>query len=307
MQISPIYTKIQASLTLFVLLINLIWISTASITLHYNKSELFIFAILLLSLYLPYWYYKKYRPDQKIMAALLSTFFFLSFSFLVFVLSYLTYTLNFPLFDKTFDHWDQFFGFHALDLILWVRAHPWLYLISGEIYNTYYFQLPLVIFYFSFFVKTNDLQRFIVLFMIAALITIFISSFCPSITTYGWYGYTPDLHQARALNRIYELRSQFVNITKGDGIIEFPSFHTTVALLYIYIFRHTTKWIFVPILILNCLMIVTCLIHGGHYLVDLLGGAAVFFGVILMEQRLHRWVQKQERGKPSNGHMEKGS
>lgn len=294
MQILPIYTKIQATLTIFVLLVNLIWISIPSIKFYYSKSELVMFIVLLLALYLPYWYYKKFRPDTRIMTALLSTFFFLSFSFFVFVLSYLTYTLNLPLFDQTFDRWDRFFGFHALDLILWFHDHPWMYFISGEIYNTYYYQLPLVIFYFSFFVNTNDLQRFILLFMIAAILTIFISTFCPSITTYGWYGYTPDPHQARALGRIYELRSSFVNITKGDGIIEFPSFHTAVALIYIYMFRKTNKLIFVPILILNCLMIFTCLIHGGHYLVDLFGGGVVFIVTIAIEQRLNIWAHTRE-------------
>jgi len=49
--------------------------------------------------------------------------------------------------------------------------------------------------------------------------------------------------------------------------------------MFAYTFRHERKLIFIPILLLNGLMIFSCLSQGGHYLMDIFGGIAVF-GVV---------------------------
>ena len=59
-----------------------------------------------------------------------------------------------------------------------------------------------------------------------------------------------------------------------EGIVSFPSFHTTLAILLVYAVRHH-RWALAVLFPLNMLLIVATLSVGGHYLVDLPAGAAV--------------------------------
>jgi PAP2 superfamily len=59
-----------------------------------------------------------------------------------------------------------------------------------------------------------------------------------------------------------------------EGIISFPSFHTTLAILLVYGARHH-RWLLAVLVPLNMLLIAAALSVGGHYLVDLPAGAAV--------------------------------
>ena len=299
MPFSQTYIKIQWGILLFVLFIDIIWIATGLFNIYYNLHDLFILLLLLFSLYLPYSLYKKYRPEPKIMSTLITAFFFLSFIPLVIILSYLACSLNFPLFDETFTRWDNYFGFNPKAHNLWFHEHRLLNNTFVPIYNTFIYQLPILLFYFGFFVKTNDLQRFILLYMIAALLTVFLSALFPTPTTFLGATYPLQAGQVDTLKSFFDARNHIFDFNHSMGIISFPSFHTVVALIYAYMFRNHRKIIFIPILILNCLMIFACLAQGGHFLVDLIAGAAVFVIAAAIEQRIFLTVSKYElhRGK----------
>ena len=59
------------------------------------------------------------------------------------------------------------------------------------------------------------------------------------------------------------------------GVVCFPSFHTAMALAYIWGFRRTGPigW---AITALNLIMLISIPYFGGHYLVDMIAGAGVF-------------------------------
>jgi membrane-associated phospholipid phosphatase len=72
-----------------------------------------------------------------------------------------------------------------------------------------------------------------------------------------------------------------------DGVVSFPSFHTVMGLITVALWRHSpvafglaTAW-FVQ-------MMIGTLPLGGHYFVDLLGGAAVWAGWFALSRRLER-------------------
>jgi membrane-associated phospholipid phosphatase len=72
-----------------------------------------------------------------------------------------------------------------------------------------------------------------------------------------------------------------------EGIVTFPSFHATLAIILTYAVRHY-RWALAVIAPLNCLMILAIPTVGGHYLVDLFGGAAVAGLAILLVQFTYR-------------------
>ena len=49
-----------------------------------------------------------------------------------------------------------------------------------------------------------------------------------------------------------------------------------------------TRWLMIPVLMLNGAMIVTTLPVGGHHMSDVIAGAALTFGAIVFVRRLSR-------------------
>jgi membrane-associated phospholipid phosphatase len=79
--------------------------------------------------------------------------------------------------------------------------------------------------------------------------------------------FLPVMEQLRSGNLHFAL-------SKLTGVVSFPSFHTTMALLYIYGFRRAGAigWMMAA---LNVAMMPAIPFFGGHYLVDMLAGGAV--------------------------------
>ena len=72
-----------------------------------------------------------------------------------------------------------------------------------------------------------------------------------------------------------------------QGIISFPSFHTSVGILFVYTARRHL-WALAVLIPLNLLLIAAALPIGGHYLVDLPAGAAVAASIVATRVIQHR-------------------
>ncbi len=79
-----------------------------------------------------------------------------------------------------------------------------------------------------------------------------------------------------------------VDYDRFQGVVTFPSFHTASAVFLIYVARRS-PWTLCVSAPLNLTMIVATPLGGGHYLVDLLAGAAVAAACIFLVRRMeHR-------------------
>jgi membrane-associated phospholipid phosphatase len=77
-----------------------------------------------------------------------------------------------------------------------------------------------------------------------------------------------------------------LRVSRDDlaGIVVFPSFHTVMALIILQGFFETRfRW---PALILCVLAIISTVPMGGHYVVDILGGAIVWAASYLLSVRV---------------------
>jgi membrane-associated phospholipid phosphatase len=77
-----------------------------------------------------------------------------------------------------------------------------------------------------------------------------------------------------------------------EGIVTFPSFHTTLAILLMYAVRNH-RWALAVLVPLNMLLIVATLSVGGHYLVDLPAGGAVAIISIAATRLLRQHLAKR--------------
>jgi len=280
------YAKIQWGIAFFVFCMEVIWIHYASFSFHFSKKEVLQTSLSLIFLFLIYLFYKKFRYDFKITFLLESTFFLCVYAGLMLVLSYLVATLQQPFIDSILAAADEYLGIYSPSLVFWFRSHLWWNIIFTLIYNSYIIQFPLLIIYFCFRGENIVLQRFLMLFVIATPLTIILSGFFPGAGPYVWYHYPPDVVLGNALNHLYELRNNIVDISKRDGIIIFPSFHVILALLYTYACRNERKSFFFFMVGLNSLVIFSCLPIGQHYFADILGGFIVFFITAFIERSL---------------------
>ncbi|MBS0271131.1 MAG: phosphatase PAP2 family protein [Proteobacteria bacterium] len=282
------YTQIQWGILLFAVLIVGVWIHSSSFVIIYDKKILYFSGFLSAFLLLLYIFYIKFRPIPEIVILLQSLFVLQFYTPLMVILSYLACTANYPFIDSTLASFENYLGFNSSILVLWFRGHELWQTIFHCIYQSYYYQEIAIIIYFTYQRKALHLQRFLTQFMIAASVTSLISTFLPAEGPYVWYDYTPSPSLANSLSHLLELRQQIVNIIKIDGVTTFPSFHTIMALIYAYCFRFERKLIFIPVLILNLLIVFSCLPIGQHYLADIVGAIPVFLAIIYLEKLIFK-------------------
>ncbi|MBX9787215.1 MAG: phosphatase PAP2 family protein [Alphaproteobacteria bacterium] len=214
----------------------------------------------------------------------------LIFILLLLVFCFLMATLKYPFVDSTLVFIDSIFGINSSAVVLWFRTHELLNYIFSSIYKTYFYQIPLIIVYFSIRGDALALQRFVMQFIIALILTIIISGFLPALGPYVWYNYQPSPTLAAALAQLLELREGILDFSHKNGVVSLPSFHTVAAFLYMYTFRNENKVLFVSIVILNTLMVFSCIPIGEHYFADILGAIPTFLVAIWIDFLIYKHI-----------------
>src|SRR5712691_11666683 len=128
-------------------------------------------------------------------------------------------------------------------------------------------------------------------FIITAAVTISVSGLLPGMHApaylRGWQTFVPDLgHSYPYLQDLYALHDGTlfeIDLAKQQGIVCFPSFHIVLVMISCYALRGT--WLFWPALALGGLTMLSLPTIGGHYLIDIPGGAAVAVAAILLVRR----------------------
>jgi membrane-associated phospholipid phosphatase len=75
-----------------------------------------------------------------------------------------------------------------------------------------------------------------------------------------------------------------IDLSELQGVVSFPSFHTVLGVITTYALRDTL-WLMIPVLLINGTMIVSTMPIGGHHLVDVLAGAGLTVGAMLLLRR----------------------
>ena len=84
-----------------------------------------------------------------------------------------------------------------------------------------------------------------------------------------------------------------IDLAMVQGVVSFPSFHTMLGIITTYALRDT-RALFIPAVIISGTMVVSTLPVGGHYLVDVLAGAAfMIVAIYAISYRFHRASQTQ--------------
>jgi PAP2 superfamily protein len=203
-------------------------------------------------------------------------------------LTYLAASSGYPLVDSALTKLDAIlFGFEWNVEANWVANHPMLDWLLRRAYFSIYYQGALV-FLIGSVTRPGDRNGEIIWqFCISLLLTCAIFAFTPALGHVAHIG----TGWMKTLMMIRNGEWADFDFSHVEGIISFPSFHTTLAILFVYAVRHH-RWALAVLVPLNMLLIVATLSVGGHYLVDLPAGAAVAFISIVATRLIRQQLAK---------------
>ena len=192
-----------------------------------------------------------------------------------------------------------------------LKQHPDLREVLYFAYTTIMHQTLLVCLIPLITRRVDRLQAYIIAFAFAVTATAVIASFIPAANALiyvdkapidlstlpdGGHSYFPTLEGLRAGTL------RIIDFGGMEGLIAFPSFHTENAILFVWALW-PIRLLRLPMLVLNFLLIASTPLAGAHYLVDLIGGAAVAFGAIFATSRLVREPNPNAPGLPVLGRV----
>ncbi|HJT08846.1 MAG TPA: phosphatase PAP2 family protein [Stellaceae bacterium] len=220
--------------------------------------------------------YTYWRPDERIVdlaqcAAQLIALFAATGCF-----SYIVTATNLPLANDAVAAVDRALGFDWLRWFGWVEQHPVLRLVLQLAYPCAIAQMVLIACYLSLTGQAARSRELVWTIMLSLLIIVPLSGLLPVESAWLYYnvGGSFDAASVADFNRLRAGQLHDVDLRQLQGIISFPSFHTCLALLFPYVVRKRRR-VLLPIALLNGVMILSVPTEGGHFLVDVIAGAAV--------------------------------
>jgi hypothetical protein len=224
-------------------------------------------------------------------------------------LSYLAVSTDAPLADRHFDAIDKALGFNWLVWMRWVRAHHAVTIVLELAYASLPVQAVVIVLYHTHARATARLSELWWSVTLASLATVVISAVVPAISAWVYYGALSmgDLANMRQFAALRAGTMHVVTLSDSPGLIQLPSFHTILAILFTYTLRRR-RFVFPASVLLNLLLIAACPTEGGHYFVDIPAGmivaAAAIYGARVLERRLDAPEPSSRKG--SRGMAESG-
>ena len=189
-------------------------------------------------------------------------------------------------------------GFDGLALVKWVDGVPVLSRLLMYAYASFAPQELLVLSMLLILLRQPGPGFTLVLgYGMAGFAASAISVWFPALGAHVTYGIASqalssvNVHFGYAfLNEFHAVRDQatfVLSVATAQGILTFPSLHTAVAILCAAA-ASSHVLLRYPVLVLNVLMVVSTLTHGGHYLIDVLAGMVLALLALLAVAAIQR-------------------
>jgi len=253
--------------------LNLVWMKAAGF--HFGEGFLTgaVAAAALAAIALLYFYNQR---DERIRDYAHFAAQFVALSLVMIPLECLGVSTHAPLADRSFVALDQAMGLDWVAWARWVGAHPLVHATLAVAYNAIW---PQTILTFAYNVHTRASERNSELWWVtafASLVTVPIAAILPASNPWIYHGLAAvdDFRHAQQFLALRAGDMHILSLYNVEGLIQLPSFHTVLAIMLAYNFRHN-RWLFAAALVLDSLIIVSCPTEGSHYFIDLPAGAIV--------------------------------
>lgn len=211
-------------------------------------------------------------------------------------LSYVITAANLPLRDNILADIDHLVGFNWLGFLTATNAHPVVAMLLTRAYQTTGIITQLVLIWLVWQQcgdRLVELTAVLSLSTVALCVTMWL---VPAAGAFAYFHPAPELFgNFAAMGEMWTFGHTFtmlrdgtlsvVDASKIDGIVSFPSFHTMLGVMTTYAARDT-RWLAIPVLVVNGAMILATMPVGGHHLADVLAGAGLTIAAILIVRRV---------------------
>lgn len=243
-------------------------------------------AILFISLMGVYLVFDKDSPFFKVIRE------FIYFFLVITVIAYATNAVQLTPFspiDRQLIAIDSIFYINLQKIIAWTESIPWLKKILGLSYDSLPYQmcyLPLIIIAAR---KFNAIREYYALLLLTTLIGFSFYYFFPTMGPSSFIQSPYFIKEQYATGlKFRELHQHLHPSTLDGGLIAMPSFHAIWAWLCLHLIR---CWpiVYAVLLPINILLVISCVLLGWHYCIDLVGSLIV----IVAAHRIYFYYVKQ--------------
>lgn len=202
--------------------------------------------------------------------------------------------LQMPLIDTSLSKLDTDLGFNWMGLFSDIHSRWWLAAPLHASYNSLIPQTAILFLWLNVTRRSNRIFEFVSLSAITLGVIVAVSAIMPAAGTFKLYDL---LHLAEAdyVTRFFNLRDGAVtslSISQIDGIVQFPSFHAALGILFVYASRGV-RILFPCMVLTNVLMIVSTPVFGGHYFADVIAGGLIASLIVIVSRRYRAVISEK--------------
>lgn len=205
----------------------------------------------------------------------------------------------FPLADPWLARADQIIGFDWLAYFEYVHDRAFLIWVFDHAYNVtgqLAFVLTLTLIALGHYKRIQFHMEAVVC---TTLICIVVSTITPAYAAAVYYGidfgeypnfsFAPGVYHIESLIALREASPDYrIAENPFKGLVTFPSIHTAMGVIMAgAVWRH---WMFWPFALYAAVMVASTPVMGSHYVIDLIAGAAVSIGVMMILARRKRYA-----------------
>ncbi|MCC7321499.1 MAG: phosphatase PAP2 family protein [Rubellimicrobium sp.] len=219
---------------------------------------------------------------------------FMAFSALAAIFIFALFPLSRGLVDAPLAAADAALGYDWAAFVEGLARHPTLGSALGWLYLSALGQIVGVIVTLGVLGRAGALHRMLLTGMLALVVAVAIWWLWPSLgpstlaapdpVAAARIGLVQDAGLAAYLVGLVQTGPARIAVEGVTGVIAFPSYHMVMALMVAWFAWRTP--LFLPFALASALMVPATLAHGGHHLVDLLGGTMVFALALRAARRL---------------------
>lgn len=229
------------------------------------------------------------------------------------ILSMIGQFFAFPLVDSWLAHADRLAGMESVDVVRAIVSIPFGPRVMAAAYVLSTLFLFLSVFALACLGRAERVWELCAVFSFSILIATVLSFIFPAVGAFVHLGIheiygtrLPNGSGVYHLEAFYALRGApgvTINPFKLQGLVTFPSFHTSMALMTMAAWRDDRflRW---PMIVWNSLVVISTVPIGGHYLVDLAGGGLTWwlifrYGPRWSEVAMRSFFRSPQRPQPA--------
>ncbi|GAB1364827.1 hypothetical protein MASR1M32_40630 [Rhodobacter sp.] len=239
-------------------------------------------------------YARGVRKAPRLGTAAIGIGIFMGFTALSAIFIFALFPLSNPLIDQRLIAMDAALGYDWAGFVMGLSEWPRTGRALGWLYHSSLPQMVLLVVTLAVLRREGAMHRFLTAGIVAMAMTVGFWWLWPSIGPSAYAEIAPEVARriglvvnsavGAQLRELVAVGPDAIAPMTITGVVAFPSYHMIMALMVAFYARNTPLF---PLFVAASLgMIPATLSHGGHHLVDLLAGAAVFGLSALLARRL---------------------